>query len=145
MRDLFFEYYKPSDEEFSELWRDCIFAFDTNVLLSFYRYSEETRTILVEILKKLNDRIWLPYQVAHEYQKDRLDVISKQEKAYEGIRSLVKTCLNQFKSEYSRHPFIDTKAVENTLTNAEKSIDEILEKAKKNTETSKPQMIFEMN
>lgn len=35
MRDLFSEYYRPTDEEFSRLWQDAIFVFDTNVLLRY--------------------------------------------------------------------------------------------------------------
>jgi hypothetical protein len=42
-KDLFPGYYSPSDEEFSELWQNCIFIFDTNVLLDFYEYNDETR------------------------------------------------------------------------------------------------------
>ncbi|MFM2060738.1 MAG: hypothetical protein RLZZ507_408 [Cyanobacteriota bacterium] len=38
MRDLFPGYYQPTEKEFAELWKECIFSFDTNVLLHIYRY-----------------------------------------------------------------------------------------------------------
>ena len=72
MKNLFPGHYKPSEEEFQKLWAECIFVFDTNILLNVYRYSEKTRERLFEILGLLQDRIWLPYQVAYEYQEERL-------------------------------------------------------------------------
>ena len=38
MRDLFPSYYRPTDEEFKELWEKCTFIFDANVLLNLYLY-----------------------------------------------------------------------------------------------------------
>jgi len=58
MRKLFRGYYTPTEEEFAQLWKDCIFSFDTNILLNIYRYSPEARGRFFEILNKLEERIW---------------------------------------------------------------------------------------
>ena len=59
MRYLFPGYYQPTEEEFTELWKECIFSFDTNVLLHIYRYSPKTRQRLFDILEKLQERQFL--------------------------------------------------------------------------------------
>ena len=75
MKDMFPEYYRPSDEDFEKLWEEATFVFDANVLLDIYRYSPQTSSELIEIMQSLQDRLWLPYQFALEYHK-HLDEIS---------------------------------------------------------------------
>jgi hypothetical protein len=81
MRDLFRGYYKPTPEELAAIWEKCVFSFDANILLHIYSYTPETRERFFEILTCLKDRIWIPHQVAYEYHKNRIYVISDQVKA----------------------------------------------------------------
>jgi hypothetical protein len=85
MRDKFWGYYRPTDEEFKNLWEQCIFCFDANILLNVYCYSSAARERLFLVLEKLSDRIWIPYQTAQEYHKNRLKVISDQLSPYSEI------------------------------------------------------------
>jgi hypothetical protein len=73
MRETFPGYYTPSDAEFKRLWTKSLFVLDANVLLNLYRYSSETRKKLIEILQRLDTRLWVPHQAALEYQRNRLD------------------------------------------------------------------------
>lgn len=75
MRQSFREYYQPTLAEFKQLWDNGLIVLDTNVLLNFYRYSEKTSNDLFNTLEQFSDRLWIPYQVAKEYQKNRLAVI----------------------------------------------------------------------
>ena len=75
MKDMFPEYYRPSEEDFAKLWEEAIFVFDANVLLDIYRYSPQTSNELIEIIQNLENRVWLPYQFAFEYHK-HLDEMS---------------------------------------------------------------------
>lgn len=121
MKETFRGYYRPTKNEFSELWEDCLFVFDANVLLNIYRYSKKTRGILIDILDKISDRIWVPYQVALEYQQRRLEVIGEQESAYEDIQEILdknKKIIENELNAYAMHPFI--------------KIADILEKVNKN-------------
>lgn len=122
MRDLFRGYYKPTPEEFAEIWEKCIFSFDANVLLHIYSYTPKTRERFFEILQGLNERIWIPHQVAYEYQKNRLYVISDQMKVYEEIEFLLNKNLADLKNElfkdYKRHPFLNTKEIVEDLEQA---------------------------
>lgn len=75
MRELFSEYYRPTEDEFKKLWAECTFVFDANVLLNLYRWSGETRDDFFGILEKIKERIWLPHQVGYEFHKNRPAVI----------------------------------------------------------------------
>src|SRR5437016_440727 len=82
MKNLFPGYFRPTEEEFEQLWQDCTFIPDANVLLNLYRYSPETREGLLSIFSAVSDRLWLPHQVAFEFLSNRLGVIDAQTKAY---------------------------------------------------------------
>ncbi|MBN3890580.1 MAG: DUF4935 domain-containing protein [Nostoc sp. JL31] len=133
MRDLFRGYYRPTNKEFEALWRDCIFCFDTNILLNVYRYTPKTRERLFTILSDLKDRIWIPYQVAYEYQKERLNVIEQQLKPYGELQKLLDDNLDKFKkivAQYSkRHSFssfVDTKQILETIEKTYKGVKKVL-------------------
>jgi len=49
MKSLFAGYYRPTDTEFDELWKNCTFVFDASVLLDLYRSTAKTRDILLSI------------------------------------------------------------------------------------------------
>ena len=80
MESKFVGYRKKSNEEISELWKNAYFTFDTNFLLNLYRYSESSREDLVDIIKKLNSRIFITNQVAFEFSKNR----------YENLNDIIK-------------------------------------------------------
>jgi PIN like domain len=95
MHDLFPGYNERTQEELSRLWKEGIFVVDTNMLLNVYRYSPETRDRYLETLSRLKSRLWIPYQVAYEYQDRRAVVIREQVKAYENVVQLLDTTLTK--------------------------------------------------
>ena len=66
MRKQFPGYYRPKAEEFAQKFKECVFCFDTNVLLHLYRYTPESRDNLIKVLQAFKDRIWLPHQIGLE-------------------------------------------------------------------------------
>lgn len=114
MKACFPGYYRPTRDEFRSLWDDCLFVLDANVLLNCYRYSENTRRKLINVFETIAERLWVPHQVALEYQKRRLDVIAEQVDAYDKIEDLLEkaceTLTGQLRS-YSRHPFISVDSI----------------------------------
>ncbi|PYB70347.1 hypothetical protein DMX11_22000 [Pseudomonas sp. LB-090624] len=122
MKKAFPGYFADDSEILRDLWGKCIFVLDASVLLSFYRYSEETRTELFEIFKGLNERLWIPHQVASEYLVNRVLVISNQVKIYEqAIKStteLKRSFLNP-----KQHPFLK----EETLRESTAIFDKVVE------------------
>ena len=81
MRKQFSGFYPPTGEELAGLWDDGLVVLDTNALLNLYRYSDTTSSEFLEVLRILGNRLWIPYQVAFEFQRRRLDVIAEQVKA----------------------------------------------------------------
>jgi len=90
MRKEFIDYYRPTKAEFAELWRECVFVLDANVLLNLYRYSTKARDDLLGVLEQVSDRLWIPHQAALEYQENRLGVIAEQIGRFKEVRDLLK-------------------------------------------------------
>lgn len=89
MKSLFPGYYRPTEEEFKQLWNKSLFVLDTNVLLNLYRVTETTRESLLGILSQLSSQIWLPHQVALEFQRNRSEIIVEQVNAYDKVTSVL--------------------------------------------------------
>lgn len=79
LRDLFPAYYAPGEAAVAAALRTGLVAPDTNVLLAAYRFERQARDELLNALEKLEDRLWIPYQVALEFHRNRLSVIAEQE------------------------------------------------------------------
>ncbi|WP_117882888.1 PIN-like domain-containing protein [Aureibaculum luteum] len=72
------ESYRMSEEKENILWKDSIFIFDSSALLDFYFLPKPTRKkIYNEIFIKLEDRLWIPFNVQYEYLKNRESTIIK--------------------------------------------------------------------
>lgn len=99
MKNIFGGYYLPSDEEFKELWEKCIFVLDTNVLTNLYRYPKDARDDLINLFKKISERLWIPHQVALEYQENRLSVISDQARMFYEVKNLLNKSLENLKND----------------------------------------------
>ncbi len=87
MRTEFVGYYAPTQEEYERLWQEGLIVLDTNVLLDLYRLPASARDELIAVLDLLKDRLWIPYQVALEFQRRRLSVIAAERQATEGALS----------------------------------------------------------
>jgi hypothetical protein len=90
LRELFPGYYRPTEEEFAKLWSDATFVFDTNILLDFYSYPEDLRKVYLSVLSKLEDRIWIPYQVGLEFHINRFSRIKQEHKRVVDLLKTIK-------------------------------------------------------
>jgi Holliday junction resolvase RusA-like endonuclease len=134
MKSKFGEYYKLSESEIKQHWEKDIFCFDANVLLNLYRYSPSTREAFFNLLEKIKGRIWITYQAAFEYQKNRLVVINAQKEAYNDIRETlikkkgeIEAKLNSFK----KHPYLQTNDLKKQIESAFNSIGRDLDNLEK--------------
>lgn len=126
MKSKFFNYYRPTDEWFAELWATCFFVVDANVLLNLYRYSSKASERLLSILGDVRDRVWIPYQAALEYHERRLDVISAETKTYSDTIKQCKSLREKLTSS-QRHPFANDALVPTVMDFLSK-LEEDLEK-----------------
>ena len=136
MKKIFPGYYRPTREEFSNLWKSCLFVLDANVLLNLYRYSHETSKELIRILKQISGRLWVPHQAALEYQNNRLETIAKQLDEYDKIIALVEKSKKDLKdgldSLGKHHPYIKVDILIEIMEKACRKIEKNLKTLKKN-------------
>jgi hypothetical protein len=107
MRTEFPGYYRHSKRELRTLWNSAVVVPDTNVLLTLYRLGEPTREKLLAILGGLGERLFVPYQVALEFQKNRLGVIEEQKKAYDDLDKELEKLSKSVLQRLRQHPRLD--------------------------------------
>jgi hypothetical protein len=125
MKSILNEYIDLTDDEKRILWDKCIFVFDTNVLLNLYRYSQKTRETLLNAMNTLQDRIWIPYNVAEEYHKRRCGIVYETLKKYEDFSKIVdkfiSECQTNFRLEPSDKEILQLRSFIDNWFNTEKA------------------------
>ncbi|MGP9772252.1 PIN-like domain-containing protein [Halomonas citrativorans] len=110
MKDLFPGHFKESEKNLKQVWDSCIFVFDANILLNFYRYSDSARREFLQLLQKIQERVWLPHRAAEEYLNNRLSVIDQQERSYDETAKAI----NSLRSDLDnarQHPFVSQQTM----------------------------------
>jgi hypothetical protein len=102
MRDLFPGYYPLDEEALKRLSKEATIAVDANVLLNLHRYPIQARNDLLSVLRKVSDRLFVPYQAALEYQRKRLSVISEQLKRFDDAEKVLNDIQNKLDNELKR-------------------------------------------
>lgn len=120
MKSQFRGYFPPSDETVSEIWKKAHIVFDTNMLLNLYRYSDAASSELLEIMKGVAERLWLPHQVMFEFLENRHGVLHEQEEAYQRTSKELSDLVEKLKSHHG-HPSVSEESLEK-LDQATKAI-----------------------
>jgi hypothetical protein len=111
MRDKFPGYYSLDEEEYKDLWENCVFVFDTNVLLNLYRYPKDVSKEFINVLRQIQDRIWIPYNVGLEFQDNRRSVIHEQGEKFDEVKEELDTSYRSLQEKFNRlkkrHSIID--------------------------------------
>lgn len=105
MKNKFKGYYRPLPEDLTNIWKDCVFVFDTNVLFDFYRYSSDTVEILFAIFEQIKSDIWIPNWVGLEYHRGLEDRIREQVEHYTTTIKELKSFCDKIKKQ-REHPFL---------------------------------------
>ncbi len=136
MRDLFPEYYRPTDHEFRSLWSSATVVLDASVLLDLYEYSETTIAETFTVLQKLADsnRLWLPHQAALEYQRGRPAAIVSQETeqydiAYAALPKLRKIA-DELREKLGQHAYLDPDDTVEIVEKAARDYEDHLKRSK---------------
>lgn len=115
MRDMFPGFYRPSDGDYKRFFEKGVFVLDTNVLLNFYRYPMAARDEFFSVFDEMKDRLWIPYQVALEFQRLRLKEIGGQKSKFHDVRKAVTDAKKSFETLqtelHNRHSLIDATAL----------------------------------
>jgi len=91
VRDIFPEWYAPDQDELKAILTNGTIALDANVLLDLYRVGIDERTQIMDVFGSQNvrERLWLPYQAALEYQRNRVTVAKGHNAIYDDIVSSI--------------------------------------------------------
>lgn len=118
MRKSLKGFYDLPNDSLSEIWSSdsTLFILDTNILLSLYQYSLETRSELLKVLGLVQGRIWIPFHVALEYQRRRLDVVRNEKLVFANINKKLSTIQNMVSRDFSE---FDLKARNTALFDLE--------------------------
>jgi len=89
MKSIFKGFYSTADEDLGKIWSspNTLFVFDTNCLFNLYRCEDDTREDIIGVMKAIESRAWLPFQVAFEYQRGRRGIIEESINSLSKIKS----------------------------------------------------------
>lgn len=133
MTEMFKGYLDYSEIEYKNIWENSIIVVDSNILLNFYRYSEETRNNIFKILEKLKNRLWIPYQVGKEFFDNKNKVMVNSYNEYDTLNTLLRKKIQEAKEETNKRKNnqLNCKTeINNTLDTTMKQIEEMLNNEK---------------
>ncbi|MBZ6135385.1 PIN domain-containing protein [Streptomyces olivaceus] len=85
---------RPMDD-YKHAIQNYTIVIDTNVLLDLYRFNPGARKELLEILREVRDRLWIPHQVAREYFSRRVDALKDQLDLFNSVPRELETLHNR--------------------------------------------------
>jgi hypothetical protein len=80
--------------QIQRIWDNGFISLDANSIFNLYRYSEDTGKTLLKIFEKYSSQLWITYQSAYEFHKNRLNVITDQIKTYTETKKSFKALEN---------------------------------------------------
>ena len=138
MSEMFKGYSNYSQEEYDNIWKTALIVIDTNILLNLYRYSKDTRQELLNALKALKDRIWIPYYVAKEYYSNKNNVIFTSYDEYKILSDSIKKSFKDIENEINQHKSTQLDCKTELISILEESNKKICSLLEKEKEEKKP-------
>lgn len=89
MQSILPEWYGHDDDTLESIYRTGTIALDANALLDLYRVNRDQREEILAVLTDVSDRLFIPYQAAYEFQKNRLKVVADNYAAHEKLSGAV--------------------------------------------------------
>lgn len=126
MRNSFKEYYGLNSSELDKLWNKGLIVFDTNVLLSLYRRSEDVRNDFISMVRSLKDRVWIPNQVGYEFHEHRLEESMRPIEAVKAVMGKLQKFEKDFDQEYGNNPYLDNKKIKTAFKTFCSRIDKLI-------------------
>ena len=83
-------YMMYSKKEVNNIWENGVIVLDTNILLDFFRLSNDSRKKFFSLLSIYKDRLWIPDFVVVEYFKNRDVVINDSKKMFSSFYEEIK-------------------------------------------------------
>src|SRR3569833_204049 len=84
-----FEAYKtPTESDYMTLLKEGLVSVDANVLLNVYRYTDQARSDLLEVLAKLGENLWISHQAVREFWRNRETVLRERKDTAKTVKEL---------------------------------------------------------
>ena len=122
-------YYAPDERDRRRALRSGLVVLDTNILLHLYRLTAEARQEMLAILRTIGDRLFIPNQVAVEYEVNRVNAVQDQARflteVADQIGNAKRNCENQIANVAKRcgSTSVQVKSVQKRLATAVKALD----------------------
>lgn len=133
--------YEITSDIEEKIWKDAVIVFDSSSLLNIYKLSDKAKDDFIEnVIIKLKERIWLPYYVFYEYNKNRHKPINETLGLYSDLNNFCSKINENFQQiknntkNTDNHPIINNTILsdfEPHLNNFTKTIGEEIENKKK--------------
>ncbi len=101
--DGFEGHIQPDPETWGTVLRKGTVVLDTSAILDAYRMSPGARGEFLSVLRTLRDRLFVPYQVAHEFHGQRVDVIAHRQKEFKAFAGQVRGYLENARKAILQH------------------------------------------
>ncbi|WP_122604119.1 PIN-like domain-containing protein [Pseudomonas viridiflava] len=124
MREAFSQHFATDQDRREKLWENCLFVFDTNVLVGIYRRSEEARDAQYKMMVELGERLWIPHRVIYEFLDNRAKIVHEQSQLYADSISELRGMLSSFEI-VTKHPFLSVSVYEEFNKVSQKVLDEL--------------------
>jgi hypothetical protein len=82
LKSSFPEWYGHDEDTVKKIVTDGSICFDANALLDLYRVNKDQREEILAVLEGVSGRIFIPYQVAWEFHKNRLSAVRSNQAIY---------------------------------------------------------------
>ncbi len=84
-----FEAYKtPTESDYATLLKEGLVSVDANVLLNVYRYTDQARSDLLEVLEKLGNNLWVSHQALSEFWRHRESTLRERKETTKTVKEL---------------------------------------------------------
>lgn len=98
MKSVLPEWYGHDDETLELIVTTGTIALDANVMLDLYRVGRDQREQILAALGAVSDRLFVPFQAANEFLRNRLTVVESVENVYKALLDGFKLEVKQLES-----------------------------------------------
>jgi len=81
-------YQTPTESDYMTLLKEGLVSVDANVLLNVYRYTDQARSDLLEVLAKLGENLWVSHQAVREFWRNRESVLRERKDTTKTVKEL---------------------------------------------------------
>lgn len=133
MENAIKEFLTLTDEEKEKLWKNAVFVFDTNILLSCYRFSKSLSKSILDAIESVKEQIWIPKQVAVEFAKNRYCIMLQNEEKLEKLNKKISDIITEIKSSVSKNESANDNKQSAAIKKIENALKEGVNLFKKNS------------